>query len=103
MAVICLFCNKTYSHQSGLNDHIKKTHQIEKNVISYAFHVYKARCLDCQCSFRFISDLRHHLETKHDCKSEMEKLEFHNKDGTYTKRPYFPIKFSKYIYSSSFP
>lgn len=78
MAVACLVCYKIYSSQSALNDHLKQ-HQVNKNVLSHDFHVHKAKCLDCKCSFRFISDLRYHLEIKHSFESGMEKFEFNNK------------------------
>ncbi|CAG9772283.1 unnamed protein product [Ceutorhynchus assimilis] len=79
MPVSCLICFKVFSTQSSVNRHLKNVHKQEKNnIISYPYDHFNSKCLEenCGTSFRFISELRCHLETVHNKTMNKENIFF---------------------------
>ncbi|XP_072399070.1 uncharacterized protein [Diabrotica undecimpunctata] len=79
MAVMCKICKKILSSQSCLNRHNKKVHNQKKTeIISYELNVFNSKCFECAISFKFIKDLRTHLQDKHNVAIEMIEITFND-------------------------
>lgn len=85
MAVMCNICEKVFSTQSNLNQHRYRVHKIKENIsISYDFNMFGSKCLEgCNVSFKFISNLRLHLESVHNMDMMSETLHFRCMEGMY--------------------
>lgn len=67
----CSECERAFSGRSNFNKHNKNVHKKTVTPTMYEEDVYTSRCLEgCKVSFRFVNDLRWHLQTAHNIDNE---------------------------------
>lgn len=94
MSLSCSICAKNFSSKGNLTKHLKNVHKAEeKRVTSYNFEQFNNKCLeeDCNKSYRFLADLRHHLQQIHSYAIEEEILKFSSEEGIKTIKTTFIV------------
>lgn len=79
MPVACKICQKIFCSQSSVNRHLKNVHsKQDKNIVSYEYSRFNSKCLekDCNTSYRFVAELRCHLESAHNKLMDKEVIIF---------------------------
>lgn len=78
----CKYCGHNFSAQKNLNRHLRDKHNAtERNIQSYEFSEFDSKCSDCKVSFKFVADLREHLEVVHSKLQEFDQLTFKDETG----------------------
>ncbi|XP_018561613.1 uncharacterized protein LOC108903799 [Anoplophora glabripennis] len=65
MSVKCEMCGLIFTQQKNLNRHYKNVHNAT-SILSNNFETFINKCLDgCNCSFKYLKELREHLKISH--------------------------------------
>lgn len=81
MGVMCTICRKLFSCQSNLNRHTRTAHKAAVKIAFYELDKYSAKCRECNCSYRYVADLREHLEKYHKIDFETVTMFFKSMQG----------------------
>ena len=76
---VCPICSKVYKYQFTLLKHMKSTHP---NVTINSNNPVQCKESNCFATFRYVGQLRHHLQEQHSLNFSTETQEFKTIEGT---------------------